>query len=350
MEAATHARACRKRKFTTRSGAVLQFTELGFGGAPLGNLYRPLTEKEARATLDAAWTAGCRYYDTAPLYGLGLSETRFNGFLRAKPRESYLLSTKVGRLLELCAPDRRSRQNMFFETPSRREALDYSYDGVMRSLEFSFERLGVDRVDIVYAHAIDVFTHGGKEASDARIGEFMEGGYKALLKLRESGAIKAFGAGVAEWEVAETLARCGDFDIILLAGRYTLLEQEALQSFLPYCVERNIGVVVGGPFNSGILATGPKPGAFYDYAPAPEAVLERARRIESICKAHDVKLAAAALRLPLSHPAVVCVIAGGQKAGEVRRNADMLGARIPSALWRALKAEGLLRADAPTPR
>jgi D-threo-aldose 1-dehydrogenase len=349
MEAATHARACRKRKFTTRSGAVLQFTELGFGGAPLGNLYRPLTEKEARATLDAAWTAGCRYYDTAPLYGLGLSETRFNGFLRAKPRESYLLSTKVGRLLELCAPDRRSRQNMFFETPSRREALDYSYDGVMRSLEFSFERLGVDRVDIVYAHAIDVFTHGGKEASDARIGEFMEGGYKALLKLRESGAIKAFGAGVNEWEAAETLARSGDFDIFLLAGRYTLLEQEALQSFLPYCVEKNIGVVVGAPFNSGILATGPKRGAFYNYAPAPEAVLERVRRIESVCKAHEVKLAEAALRLPLSHPAIVCVIPGGQKAGEVRRNAQMLGARIPSALWRALKAEGLLRADAPTP-
>jgi D-threo-aldose 1-dehydrogenase len=349
MEAATHARACRKRKFTTRSGAVLQFTELGFGGAPLGNLYRPLTEKEARATLDAAWTAGCRYYDTAPLYGLGLSETRLNGFLRAKPRESYLLSTKVGRLLELCAPDRRSRQNMFFETPSRREALDYSYDGVMRSLEFSFERLGVDRIDIVYAHAIDVFTHGGKEASDARIGEFMEGGYKALLKLRESGAIKAFGTGVNEWEAAETLARSGDFDIFLLAGRYTLLEQEALQSFLPYCVEKNIGVVVGAPFNSGILATGPKRGAFYNYAPVPEAVLERVRRIESVCKAHEVKLAEAALRLPLSHPAIVCVIPGGQKASEVRRNAQMLGARIPSALWRALKAEGLLRADAPTP-
>jgi len=350
MEAATHARACRKRKFTTRSGAVLQFTELGFGGAPLGNLYRPLTEKEARATLDAAWTAGCRYYDTAPLYGLGLSETRFNGFLRAKPRESYLLSTKVGRLLELCAPDRRSRQNMFFETPSRREIFDYSYDGVMRSLEFSLERLGVDQIDIVYADDLDIFTHGGKAASDARVRELMEGGYKALLELREGGAIKAIGAGVSEWEVAETLARSGDFDIFLLAGRYTLLEQEALQSFLPFCVEKNIGVVIGGPFNSGILATGPKRGAFYNYAPAPEAVLERVRRIEAICKAHNVKLAEAALRFPLSHPAIVSVIPGGQKAGEVRRNADMLSAQIPSAMWRALKAEGLLRADAPTPR
>jgi D-threo-aldose 1-dehydrogenase len=350
MAGATHARAGRKRKFISRSGAALHFTELGFGGAPLGNLYRPLTEKEARATLDAAWSAGCRYYDTAPLYGLGLSETRFNGFLRAKPRDSYLLSTKIGRLLELCPPEQRSRQGAFFETPSRREVFDYSYDGVMRSLEFSLERLGVDQIDIVYAHDVDIFTHGSKEASDARIRELMEGGYKALIKLRESGAIKAFGAGVNDWQVAETLARAGDFDVFLLAGRYTLLEQDALESFLPYCVEKKIGVVIGGPFNSGILATGPKRGAFYNYAPAPEAVLERVRRIEAICKAHGVKLAEAALRFPLSHPAIVSVIPGGQKPGEVRRNAEMLDAQIPPALWRALKAEGLLRADAPTPR
>jgi D-threo-aldose 1-dehydrogenase len=350
MTLATHARAARKRKFVSRSGVVLQFSELGFGAAPLGNLYRPLTEKEARTTLDAAWTAGCRYYDTAPLYGLGLSETRLNGFLRAKPRDGYLLSTKVGRLLQLCQPEERSRQGAFFETPSRRETFDYSYDGVMRSLEFSLERLGVDHIDIVYAHDVDIFTHGSKEASDARIREFMEGGYQALLKLRDSGAIKAFGAGVNEWQVAETLARAGDFDLFLLAGRYTLLEQDALESFLPYCVERNIGVVIGGPFNSGILATGPKRGAFYNYAPAPEDILERVRRIEAICKAHNVKLAEAAIRFPLSHPAIVSVIPGGQKPGEVRRNAEMLDAQIPPVLWRTLKSEGLLRADAPTPR
>lgn len=349
MDGATHARACRKRILTTRSGVVLPFTELGFGGAPMGNLYRPLTEKEARATLDAAWTVGCRYYDTAPLYGLGLSETRFNGFLRAKPRDSYLLSTKVGRLLQLCAPERRARQGSYFETPSRREILDYSYDGVMRSLEFSLERLGLDHIDVVYAHDFDASSHGGKEAAEARMREFMDGGYMALRKLRDGGAVKAIGAGVSDWAVAETLARSGDFNVFLLAGRYTLLEQEALQSFLPYCARNNVGVVIGGPFNSGILATGPKRGAFYNYAPAPEAVLERVRRIEAICKAHGVKLADAALRFPLSHPAIVSVIPGAHKAGEVRRNADMLHARIPPALWRALKAEGLLRADAPTP-
>ena len=180
-------RAIRKRKFASRSGAELGFTELGFGAAPLGNLYRPMTEKEARATLDAAWSAGVRYYDTAPLYGLGLSETRLNGFLRAKPRNSYLISTKIGRLLQLCKPEERSRIGAFFETPSRRELFDYSYDGVMRSLEFSLERLGLDHIDIVYAHDVDVFTHGSKAASDQRIREFMQGGYKALTKLRESG-------------------------------------------------------------------------------------------------------------------------------------------------------------------
>src|SRR6204780_5056262 len=211
--AAANGRSARVRKFITRGGVELQFTELGFGGAPLGNLYRPMAEREARVTLDAVWAAGCRYFDTAALYGLGLSETRLNGFLRPKPRSSYLISTKVGHLLELCEPQKRSGQGMFFETPSRRERFDYSYDGVMRSLEFSLERLGLDYVDIVYAHDVDVFTHGSKAASDARIREFMEGGYKALAKLREDGVIKAFGAGINEWEVAETLARSGDFDM-----------------------------------------------------------------------------------------------------------------------------------------
>jgi len=220
----------------------------------------------------------------------------------------------------------------------------------MRSLEFSLERLGLDHIDIVYAHDVDVFTHGSKEASDARIREFMDGGYKALVKLRDEGAIKAIGAGINEWEVAEHLARNGDFDVFLLAGRYTLLEQEALTSFLPYCVEKKIGVVIGGPFNSGILATGPKPGAFYNYALAPKDILERVKRIETICKKHGVKLAEAALRFPLSHPAILSVIPGGQKPSEVLRNADMLSVKIPTALWRELKAEHLLRADAPTPR
>src|SRR5271166_80659 len=179
MAASTNARSARARKFVTHRGVELQFSELGFGGAPLGNLYRPMTEKEARIMLEAVWASGCRYFDTAPLYGLGLSETRLNGFLRPKLRDSYLISTKIGRLLELCKPQERSRRGAFFESPSRRERYDYSYDGVLRSLEFSLERLGLDEIDIVYAHDIDVTTHGSKEAADARFKEFMDGGYRA---------------------------------------------------------------------------------------------------------------------------------------------------------------------------
>jgi D-threo-aldose 1-dehydrogenase len=338
------------RKFVSRNGAILNFTELGLGTAPLGNLYRSLSEKEANATLESAWEVGCRVFDTAPLYGLGLAETRLNAFLRDKPRDSFVLSTKVGRLLAVCPPGERSLQGKFFNTPGRREIFDYSYDGVMRSLEASFERLGVDTIDIVLCHDVDVFTHGSQEASERRVKEFMDGGYRALHKLRASKDIKAFGAGLNEWQAAETLARAGDFDVFLLAGRYTLLEQDSLASFLPYCEQRNIGILLGGPFNSGILATGPKPGAYYNYDPAPKPILEKVARIERVCRAHGVKLAEAALRFPLGHKQVLCVLPGAQKPMEVRRNADMLTKRIPAALWRDLKHEGLMRKDARVPK
>jgi D-threo-aldose 1-dehydrogenase len=337
------------RKHTTRNGTSLSYSELGFGTAPLGNLYRAISDADARAALDAAWSAGCRFYDTAPLYGLGLSETRLNPFLRGKPRDSYVLSTKVGRRLDLCPPDQRTGIGKFFDTPNRKERYDYSYDGVMRSIEFSLERLGVDRFDMLLAHDLCIFTHGSKEASDQRVKEFMQGGYGALAKLRDQKVIGGFGAGINEWEVAETLARAGDFDAFLLAGRYTLLEQEALTSFLPYCSEKNIAIYLGGPYNSGILATGPKPGAFYNYDPAPSAILERVGRIEKICESHGVKLIEAALRFPLGHSQVVSVIPGAQSAAEVERNAVIMGAKIPASLWSDLRNEGLLRADAPLP-
>ncbi|MFN8829789.1 MAG: aldo/keto reductase [Labrys sp. (in: a-proteobacteria)] len=337
------------RSFTSRSGAVIDFTELGFGTAPLGNLYRAVDEDTAQLTMQAAWDAGCRFFDTAPLYGLGLSETRLNHFLRGKPRDSYVLSTKIGRLLTVCKPEERTGIGKFFDTPSRKEVFDYSYDAVMRSVEFSLERIGVDRIDVLFAHDLCIFTHGSKAASDARIKELMEGGYAALVSLREQGVVKAIGAGVNEWEVCETLARAGDFDLFLLAGRYTLLEQEALTSFLPLCEERNIGIVLGGPYNSGILATGPRPGAYYNYDVAPPEIMDRVARIERICADHKVKLAEAALRFPLGHRCVVSVIPGGQAAHEVTRNAEIMGAKIPPALWADLKAAGLLRPDAPVP-
>ncbi len=348
--ATANGRSARVRKLVTRRGAELCFTELGFGGGPLGNLYRPMTEKEARLMLETIWASGCRYYDTAPLYGLGLSETRLNGFLRPRPRDSYLISTKVGRLLDVCKPLERSLQNAFFETPSRRERFDYTCDGVMRSLEFSLERLGLDAVDIVFVHDVDIDTHGSKEASNARLADFMKGGYRALDELRASGAIRAIGAAVNDWETAEQFARMGEFDIFLIAGRYTLLDQDALTSLLPLCAKRGIGVVVGGPFNSGILATGVKADAHYEYGPPPDAVKERVRRIQQICKAFKVMLPEAALRFPLGHPTVVSVIAGAQRASEAKRNAEMMSAKIPPALWRTLKDEKLIRADAPAPR
>jgi D-threo-aldose 1-dehydrogenase len=338
----------KKRQFKAPSGALISFTELGFGTAPLGNLYRATTDKDAQATLDAAWKAGVRYYDTAPLYGLGLSETRLNQFLRGKKRSDYVLSSKVGRLLEVCPPDKRTGIGKFFYTPNRREIFDYSYDGVMRSLEFSLERLGVDSIDVVFAHDCDVFTHGSVEKRDAYVKTFMEGGYKALVKLRDQRVIKAFGAGVNEWQVCETLAKAGDFDLFLLAGRYTLLEQEALNSFLPLCEARGIGIVLGGPYNSGILATGPKKGAFYNYDPAPKYILERVGKIEAICKKHKVKLPEAALRFPLLHPSVVSVIPGAVSPKEVALNVKTLSAKIPKALWKELKAAGLMDARAKT--
>ncbi|RUY02217.1 aldo/keto reductase, partial [Mesorhizobium sp. M2A.F.Ca.ET.040.01.1.1] len=305
-------------------------------------------DEDANAPRGAAGKAGCRYFDTAPLYGLGLSETRLNPFLRGRKRDDYVLSSKVGRLMRVAPPDQRTGIGKFFETPSRREVYDYSYDGVMRSFEASLERLGVDRIDILFVHDVDIFTHGSKEASDARIAEFMSSGYYGLLSLRDQGVIKAFGGGINEWQVAQTLAERGDFDLFLLAGRYTLLEQEALQSFLPLCQKRGIGIVLGGPYNSGVLATGPKPGAFYNYSEAPKEILDRVARIEAVCKRHNVRLIEAALQFPLQHPSVMSVIPGGQRPSEVESNRALLDTKIPAALWADLKQQGLMRADAPT--
>ena len=326
----------------------LTFTELGFGTAPLGNLYRAISDDEAHAVLTKAWDLGVRYFDTAPLYGLGLAETRMNRFLRDKPCGDYVLSTKIGRLLRRCEPgEERTGEGKFFDVPTRREVYDYSYDGVMRSLEFSLERLGVDSIDILYAHDLDVFTHGSEAARDEKLAELMAGGYKALLALRDQGVIKAFGAGVNEWQACQWLTERGDFDLFLLAGRYTLLEQEALETFLPLAAQRGIGIVIGGPYNSGILATGPKPGAFYNYDPAPQAILDRVARIQAVCERHTVRMVDAAFQFPLRHPAVVSVIPGGQGVVEMDANAVAASAEIPSALWADLKAEGLMRQDAP---
>lgn len=325
----------------------LTFTELGFGTAPLGNLFRAISDEEADAILNAAWDSGVRYYDTAPLYGLGLSETRLNRFLRDKPRDDYVLSTKVGRLLKACEPDKRDGFGKWFDVPARNEVYDFTYDGVMRSVDFSLERLGTHRIDMLFAHDIDIPNLGTQAVVDAKIDELMAGGYRALVEMRDQGVIKAFGAGVNQWEPCQTMAERGDFDIFLLAGRYTLLEQEALETFLPLCTERGIGIVIGGPYNSGVLATGPREGAYYNYELAPPEILERVAQIEDVCRTHGTRLVDAAFQFPLLHPAVVAVIPGGQGTAEMLANVRAAEADIPTALWTDLKDRGLMRLDAP---
>ena len=327
----------------------LRFTELGFGAAPLGNLFKAVTEAEAQAVLEAAWAAGVRYFDTAPLYGLGLSETRLNHFLRGKPRADYVLSTKIGRLLRVATPEARDGIGKWMDVPSRTEIFDYSYDGVMHSLDASLERLGLDRVDVVYAHDLDVFTHGSEAVKQAKLEEFMTGGYLALVALRDQGVIRAFGAGINEWEPCDWLMQRGEFDIFLLAGRYTLLEQEAL-GFMDRAAAQGVGVVIGGAYNSGILATGPRPGAMFNYAPAPDAVLAKAARLQAVCEVHGVRLVDAAFRFPLLHPATVTVIPGGQGVDEMASNIRAAAAVIPAALWEALRTEGLIATGAPVGR
>jgi D-threo-aldose 1-dehydrogenase len=326
----------------------IQVSELGFGGAPLGNLYVELDDDQALATVRAAYDGGIRYLDTAPYYGHGLSEHRIGQALRDVPRDSFVLSTKVGRLLKPEDP-RRIQPGQFPGCLSFRPVFDYSYDGVMRSVEDSLQRLGFHRIDIVLIHDVDVWTHQTQDATDARFREVMDGGYKALHKLRAEGVIGAVGCGLNEWQACERFARAGDFDCFLLASRYTLLEQESLDTLLPLCREKSISIIIGGPYNTGILATGAVPGAYYNYLPAPQPILEKVRKIEAVCTRHGVPLAAAALAFPLHHPVVASVIPGARSVTEIERNIATHKTKIPAALWHDLKAEGLLRADAPTP-
>lgn len=327
----------------------VMLTRMGFGGAPLGNLYRRVEEADAQATLQAAFDGGMRYFDTAPQYGLGLSEQRFGQAIKRFGRDAITLSTKVGRLLEDCGPDEVT-PTAFVDTPQKRIVYDYTYDGVMRSHEASLARLGVERVDILLVHDVDVFTHGTQEASDAKVRELFDGGgYRALCELKEAGQVRAIGAGVNEWQVCERLLGLGDFDAFLLAGRYTLLEQEALDSFLPLCVKRDVGIILGGPYNSGILATGAIEGARYNYEPAPADILERVRRIEAVCAAHGVRLIEAALQFVMGHPAVRTVIPGAMTPEEVQANIALFSRNVPAGLWSDLKGQNLIRPDAPTP-
>jgi D-threo-aldose 1-dehydrogenase len=327
----------------------LQVTELGFGTAPLGNLFRPLADADARATLAAAEKTGFGYYDTAPFYGFGLSERRLGDALRGR---DVVLSTKVGRLLKpVSGPVDQTVPRHGYATPMPFEPVyDYSYDAVMRSFEQSLQRLGLSRIDILYIHDIGTLTHG--EANAARMAELTTGGgLKALEELRAAKIISGFGMGVNEIPACLEVMDHARLDVILLAGRYTLLEQNALDELFPCCVAANTAIVVGGAYNSGILAVGTKTGAplFYDYEPAPDHIIAKVRAIEAVCDRHDVPLAAAALQFPLAHSLVASVIPGLDSPARVEQTLALYRHKIPDALWQDLKSENLLRADAPTP-
>ncbi|TDN80244.1 D-threo-aldose 1-dehydrogenase [Stakelama pacifica] len=324
---------------------------LGFGSAPIGNLYQAMPDDEATATVEAAWQHGLRYFDTAPHYGFGLSEKRLGETLaRIDPGQQAIVSTKVGRLLAPVPDADLSRPRQGFVSPEPVEScFDYSYDGVMRSWEASRERLRRERIDILYAHDLGEMTHGEDHAE--RLAEFLDGGYRAMRELRDSGAVDAIGLGVNETAICETVLGHADLDLILLAGRYTLLEQDALDGFLPLCAARNVCIVLGGPFNSGILATGAKGGDLhYNYAPAPPDIVARVAAIEAVCEAHGVPLPAAALQFPLAHAQIASVIPGTRTPGQICSATDLLAVPIPPDFWRELADRQLIRTDAPLPQ
>ncbi len=324
---------------------------LGFGGSVLGNLYAPIAGETAFAATAEAVDLGMRYFDTAPFYGFGLSEKRLGAALRMlDPCEKLLVSTKIGRKLVARAGLDLTHQRQGFVSPEPFEsAFDYSYDSVMQTFEGSLQRLQRTRIDILYVHDLGRFTHGVDHP--ARFAEFMDGGYKAMRELQSSGAVDAIGLGVNETQVCEDALANADFDVVLLAGRYTLLEQDALDTFLPLCERRRVRVVVGGPYNSGILATGVRKSAAanYNYSAAPPEIAARVAAIEIICDNHEVPLAAAALQFPLAHPQVLTVVAGMGTPEQVRQAVDHVRRPVPKQFWADLKAAGLIRADAPVP-
>lgn len=328
----------------------LKVTELGFGTAPLGNLFRPLADETALQTLAAAKQAGFGYYDTAPFYGFGLSERRLGDALRG--RDGIVLSTKVGRLLKpVPAPVDGAQVRHGYATPMPFEPVfDYSYDAVMRSYEASLHRLGLERIDILYIHDIGRLTHGEQNAIHMTA-LTKGGGLKALEELRASKAISGFGMGVNEVAACLEVMGHARLDVILLAGRYTLLEQTALDELFPRCESVGTAIVIGGPYNSGILAVGAKTDTqlYYNYEPAPRGVIERVCRIEAVCDRHGVPLAAAALQFPLAHRLVASVIPGLDSPDRVAHTLALYRHKIPVALWQDLQQESLIRADAPMP-
>ncbi|MDP6453143.1 MAG: aldo/keto reductase [SAR202 cluster bacterium] len=315
---------------------ALKVTRLGLGGAPLGGLFTDVEVPTALSTVAKGHEVGIRYFDTAPLYGHGKSETYVGQALQAFPRDQFVLSSKVGRVLD--PVDRQPDTDTYVALPPFEAVFDYSRDGILRSLEESLQRLGLDRIDIAFIHDPD--DHHEQAINEA---------FPTLADLRSQGVISAIGAGMNQWEALSQFAREGDFDCFLLAGRYTLLDYSGLDDLLPLCEEKQISIMLGGPYNSGILASDLQPGATYFYQEAPADVLDKARQIKSVCDRHDVPLKAAALQFGLAHPAAAATIPGARSPQEVEENIQMASYSIPADLWSELRHEGYLPEYAPVP-
>lgn len=321
---------------------------LGLGGAPLGNLFAPVPDADAQALLDAAWASGCRSFDTAPHYGHGLSEHRLGNMLRLQPREGFTLSSKVGRLL---TPEERvpRQQHGYVGGLPFRQHWDYSAAGVRRSVEDSLQRLGLARLDVAYVHDCDAATHG--ERADAVRRQVIDEALPALRELQREGLVRAIGLGVNDVRIVLDVLREADLDVLLLAGRYSLLDHSALPELLPLCAARGVRIALGGAFNSGLLATGTRGGgvARFNYAPAAREWVERTASIESVCERHGVPLRAAALQFPLAHPAIDVVVVGARSVAEWQDALAMVTHPVPPDFWHGLRTEGLLPDAAPTP-
>jgi D-threo-aldose 1-dehydrogenase len=330
---------------------TLEITQFGVGGTAFGNIYNAIADDQATATIDAAIAAGLTYFDTAPLYGFGLSETRLGQGLARHDRNQVVISTKVGWRLEPLAATEENA-SLFRNAPRYRQVMDYSRDTTLRSIEASLNRLQTDRIDILLMHDPDegITTNPGRDNYEiSHFVQAMKETYPVLDDLRRQGVVKAIGLGMNQWPMLWDFAHAGDFDCFLLAGRYTLLEQAPLRRFLPMCVEKGISIIVGGPFNSGILAVGARPDAYYNYLPAPTPMLERVRRIEAVCARHGVALPAAALLFPLGHPAVAAIIPGARSAVELQTNLTYFRQQIPADFWAELKHLKLIDPESPVP-
>jgi D-threo-aldose 1-dehydrogenase len=336
-----------QRRKLGRSNVMLP--QFGFGGAPLGDLFVKIPEADAMATLSAAWDAGVRYYDTAPWYGRGQSEHRIGRHLYDRPRKEAIISTKVGRVLRAPARPETFDRGMWAGGLSFDVKWDYTYDGIMRTYEDSLQRLGMNQIDVLIIHDLDHWHHKTDAKVNAYLYQLAASGFRALEELKAAGLIGAIGAGVNELTTIPRFLDVVDLDFFMLALRYTLGEQETLDRELPLCAERGVGFIVAGVFSSGLYATGPAPGAKYNYNDATPAELERAGKIKAVCDRYGVPLAAAALQFPLHHPLAASVIPGAFKPEHVTANLALFRHEIPSDLWGELKHEGLIRKDAPTP-